>query len=606
MTTRTLWRAIGGRNALSRWSVILPLALLIPLRAADLAQWRSGYVAGYLFALVVGMAAVTPCIAVAKAWYLPATARKPRPVAALVTFFVLGAARVAFTAATEQLLGMPPSRPLPGELVNGGLQGMVILAAVAVWVTTQRQSRQVRERLRAVQDSIESARLLCEVRAEEVLRTLLADVARELQDRLRQQQTDTTELNRVAQAMRDVSEDYVRPLSHRLRDHLPLDLPVTANGPKDRRPAPAPRRRVSVRTFTAHLQAPTPWVVAALTLVVGTGSSARVVGPLPAALLVLALGTVMVLGSWAVGWGMRRAQGHTLALPTLLVGGHAVVASIGVIAGAAVLAWVTGQAAWRITTVASFIFMAVLVSLALTSRRFLDQDEQDLATAVTEESLALEKASAHLTRLRAGAASFMHGSVQAELVATALMIQQRRTPEGLEAQELDTVIAAAFARIASQIDLSGRRTAIAASDHVRSQLGFWSQATGLDWRVDPDCWLRFDQRPDLSTALSRVLAEGITNAIRHGDGTATATIEAAGHECIRITLTSPGFMSRSAGEPAEGLHAHGLGLNTIAQLASQWSLTEEHGTVVLRVILGPPVSVAVLDDRESSSPRPRS
>ena len=174
--TRHWGDAIGGPNAITIWSwvVTLPLALVIGVSGGlilglPLAPWLLAVVATQVILIVP--------LLLARATYLSARPRAPRPVAALITFAILGVLRSLLLVAFAQLMGVTPTDNLVSSwLISGAIYGVVILSAIAIVVDGVRQHRSALLRLDALRASLAQTRALDETRRAELAEVFYAEV----------------------------------------------------------------------------------------------------------------------------------------------------------------------------------------------------------------------------------------------------------------------------------------------------------------------------------------------------------------------------------------------------------------------------------------------
>lgn len=570
MNRRVFAELVGGPHALSVWTWLAPLPLLVALQLFTPGLWNDGNGWIYVLAAVMGQLLVAVAMLVPRFTYLRSKGRGPRPVAALVTFTALGAVRVLGIVATESTFGVPPSRPLGPELVIGSVQGAVVLALVAVWVAARRKARASRQRMLDLQARIRQAADRDQMGIDELLRDLLHEVAIEVAEQV-QPHIDNERDQQAALAIRNVAANFVRPLSHRLAQQT-LDLDAFDRGDAI---APGIKPLGRVREFARHLQPGSPLVATVIMLVVASGTLTRVFGPALMLLTVVTAAPVLYWGSTLAAYLMRRAVGHPVLQLTLLLVGTLMVAAASVLANA--LAWllVTGDVVWFTDTVFTFTFISVITALVATAIHVDRIRRTQLATTLTREALALERSSAQLEGLRMTMSNYLHSSVQSELIATALALQDARGPSA----DPQHALAAAFDRMADDIDGLVSPPTFTPRQQVTSHLEFWASATTLSYSVDPACWTWLDRNPHALEKLLPIISEGLVNAVRHGQAGDIELRLARIDDGISVDITNPGYLAASAAKTV------GLGLARIESSSRASTLTCGHDKVTLHVLI---------------------
>ena len=125
--------------------------------------------------------------------------------------------------------------------------------------------------------------------------------------------------------------------------------------------------------------------------------------------------------------------------------------------------------------------------------------------------------------------------------------------------------------------LHAEDSAVGSRERILDLLSLWSAALAVDLEADDEVWAMLDIDAALREAVVDVLAEGLTNAVRHGSGPSVAVSMRAGTTGIAVDVQSQGHL-RPQGNG-------GLGMQTIASSAQSWSLEERAGVVHLSVTL---------------------
>lgn len=578
MMRRSLAEAIGGPYALSIWSWLLPFPLLLALRLVTPTDFVRNDLGWYLLATIVSQ------IAVAIAMWLPARTllhpghREPRPWAALVTFAVLGVVRVLAISMTETVLGLPLSRPLVPEVIIGALQGVAVLGLIAAWVNTRRRAREIHTQLRQVRSKIAQMREWDLVRTDELLHGLLDEVTLRVLAQSPTEGADEEKRTDTARVLREVAEEFVRPLSHQVGQDWTAVTPPRRTQSQAKGPVPATRQssRLSIlgMDLAAALQPANPVVVTAVMVLLALGTLVRLRGLGTALLIVATAAPVLYAGAWLVRRVMRRPSQRPawrfIALPLC----YLLTALGSVVSNAVATSILTADMFWSTNTIFTFTFIGVIASLVSTVSFIERRDEARLASSIAEESRALEAASIRLQALRIACAQYLHSSVQGELVAAAMSLGRAGTePDARHALER------AFARMERQIEDVARRESRPSRTQVTELLNFWVAAIDLTVDIDPACWSWLDRQPRQVETLTQIMSEALINAVRHGSPGPVCVALAHSASALRLTVSNPGSLRASG--------TAGLGLGTVATMTTSWSLSEAHGTVTLAAEIAP-------------------
>jgi hypothetical protein len=582
MSLAFVLRHLGGPGAISTWSVLLPLPLLLVLRWITLELRDSDQRWQYLLATVIGQVLVGLGAWAAWRTVLRPVGRGSRAFTTVAVFATLGVLRIAGIAAAEVALGVPLSRPLPQEFVVGAIQGVVVLGVIAVCVDAQREYAATRERLLAVRERIRFAESLDQARVREISRRLLDKVATDVVARIEAAAVSPGgDAHSAARALRGVAEDYVRPLSHRIEEEWASALlpELVTRATAEERRSRAQRLRDALREAASVLQPPSPLALTILMALVATPTLIRVYGTSATGVVLATALPVLLTGAWLVRSVMRRAQGRPVVLVITLVGGALATAGASAAVNALAYQAFTGESATFTATIATFTFLAVGLSVFATAFALLDRHQAELTQSVAADAVAGERIVRRLAHLQRAWTRFLHSSVQGELVATALMLQ-RSQPGSIDVERAITEVCG---RVLESVLASAQDESDATRARVESQLAFWHAAADVDTAVDERCWPLLEDRPDLAEAFSRIASEGLTNAVRHGTGEPITLRADLDGTAIDLRISNAGTLGHAlVGTVPRDDPGAGLGLATIARLSTAWSLSADADQVVLR------------------------
>ena len=562
MSERTWWWRIGGPNAVTVWSwwVTLPLGLLTSVYGGLLAGVPLWPWVGAI--LVVHVVLIVPLVLI-RATYLSSRPRRSRPVAAVLTFAALGAVRSLIMVGIAQALGVTNLRVIVFEWpIMGAVSSAFALSIIAIVVDSVREHRAATRRLLALQASLQQFNDLENAR----LADMEAAFLREVEERVLLALEDVRSRNpstgqEAGRSLREVSEAVVRPLSHQLASAEPWAAPVPFTPPESwiRKVDGLLRLMGPVRSLWPTLI----FEASVLPFMVARFGFALALVNFVAASVILYLLAVLV----------RRFWPEHLS-PMLNVVGLAIVyaASLG-IAGVCVsmgfiLLGSDPPQFWTGFVVYPMLALAWSLLDAVLARRTELQEE--LADSLAREAQAADRLRARVASMQQRIAKILHSVVQGELVTSAVSLSRTDDPDAVNA-EISRVSASIVERLhAEEVTTDSR-------ERILDLLSLWSGALDVDVDVDEAVWTALNFDAALREAVIDVLAEGLTNAVRHGSGPAAHVVMRRVPAGVEVAIQSQGYL-RPQG-------ASGLGMQTIATSARSWTLEEHAGVVHLSVTL---------------------
>lgn len=587
-----LWaRGIGGSNALSLWSWLLPLPLALTVMnmfagsvtlagtgSVTLAVQGSGTAIVFLVHVMLGLLGILlrPLITARRSL-------KGRITTAFGTFAFLGACRPLLVTWSAQALNIADlSEDLWARvLINIGA-ALVFLSAIAMLTDSIRGHAVLERRLRAAQAAIESQRGFDENR----LRSIRSDYVTELSERL-----DTvlsarmvTALDRAEASLllRTISDDVVRPMSHHLfHDHTPL--------PTETAPPRPPSRAERTERLTHLIQAAP---LALPMLLFESLISVRLLTEYDVLFLLVqwvAGGAILLLGNAATAWTVRRITSplwRISAMALCYAGTAAIGASVTCLLQAAFgyAPFFYWAAVW------AYPLTALTVAVLRAAERRRRRHEVRLARSLNEQLKLADRAHQKLLHTRRRVARILHTKLQGNLVSSALALVAsggNDPEEDLAQQDVRDILTSAMATAQSEILEEPPEQAGSAASSIQDLLSTWGRVLRLACDIEPGVWALCDEDPARAEAVIEVLSEGFTNAIRHGERnyvlvTMSAhephpTRTAAGTGAIHISISSPGRLRGQIGPS--------LGMTTLRALSREVTLGEDGENVVLRVVL---------------------
>jgi len=520
---------IGGRWAVS-WVTYVVIAfatmVTVPFDAPD---FRGP------FFVVSGAGAAAACAVLLLADVTVLRRRRACPVAVWVIVGVgvaAGAARAAAVIAVADEMGVPAARPSPVIYVGSIVLATVAIVGVALLRDAIARHRAERAALVARLASLdeltgeraELAGAIADAAAAEMM-AVLEDARRGIDVPVGEMSVDDR-LALAADLRRTVDEE-LRPMSHRLY--------AAGRRPELKRPSGLAALAASVRRLVIF-----PFASAIAVVGVTAAFAEYAIGPIVVGLLVWACLRAVVALARHREW-VRRHQ-LPLALGSAAVAAAAAVTILRVVEGEQVVA------GFAIGTALAVVALTVFASLIGT---LIGDDPINarLAEEVDARELEAMLANRELARTSRDLAQYVHGTLQANLLTTALAIEKA-------AQAGDD---AAFA-----LAVADARRALAEAPPTqpddRDLAAALERAASL-WRGFVE--VRVDIQPGIQEAVSRarigdigrIAGEAIANARKHG-GAHVVVIEvlrntdASGELVVRITDDGAG--------PAGGVKGMGL------------------------------------------------
>ena len=350
--------------------------------------------------------------------------------------------------------------------------------------------------------------------------------------------------DRLSDALLDTAAGYVRPESHRLWQE------------RD----PALRRGSIIDLERASLAAPLPivlpFVLWAVVVIPGAALHFGGLRWVPSALaLMIAMVVLYPLGTAAIHRYAPAPRYMRARLIALAVMAAAALANVGTAAvwgshAASTLLWVWSGV--------SIILMTILVSWAQAAIRIEDarlRSLRSLAEKAEFERLALEAATDQMQR---ELALYLHGTVQAGLVASAYSIQDavnRGDTVALESAIADA--RASIARVGQDTGHTAAHDLVALRATINER---WDGAIAINWHLPAT-----EPEPAIVTRIDNVLQECLANATIHGAATEATVRIVVEDDDVIVEVTDDGT-GVGGGKP-------GLGSAVLNEATGgQWSI----------------------------------
>lgn len=577
----TALRAIGGPNAISRWTFVLTtvvffVATLLPTSRDQF----TGDATQRLLLAGAGTAAAFLVLGIAYATVLHPRPRAAHPVAAIAVFALAGIVQASVILELRPQLGLDTIEPVL-LLATRAVAGVLWLSIVAVIVDDVRShAARVDELttrisalgavLRAERDDAERLSVELQEQTLGVLRRTIDQIARRLTGL-----EDGEGASAEAEDLRRLIDEEVRPLSHEL-----LQREVFAEEPVA--PEPLARGRVRLgfimRLAVSTIAAPT-WLAILLPMVLLLLFAVQRIGVVFTVVVsvsyVVVVGVGMVLARRVLDPVLPRLPTWRAAL--IVLGTYEVLAAIAVINN-----WAWGDLSligrwveWPTLFTLPAIWLGIAVrNAAQVQRRDV---EAHLEAVVADYSLITSRRRQRLRHEYQLVGQLLHGNVQSTLLAVSARIDHAAQTTGAErAAMLD----------AAGSDLHDLQARIAAppavvwttQEALDDLTSMWDQLLEIRLHCSPTVLARLDASPSTRTTLIDVVAEALTNAVRHGAArTVDVRIELQGDERLTVMVRDDG-RARPAGVP-------GMGSRLLDAVAIDWALHAGPSGAVLNVAL---------------------
>lgn len=565
---RAWWTALGGRNALSVWSWLLPtiaavaFTVTFEVPAFDYRLWpRIGLVMAVQLLLI-------PLLLVG--YVLLRAQGRPRPWLGIVIFMTLGFARGLAVHALAPFIEPVARDSLAYQLALNATYALLTLPFIAVVVDSIRRYRSLRTQVRDERERWERALAEAEaafaIEYAEYQRKVETEVmARviDLQDEIAARAREAAGAGALAGAdeLRRLSAEVVRPLSHELMLQ-PTAITITAAPFVSAPPRWAIRdvlREASRTPSAGHWGV---WAVMGLLGLVGLS----LYGSVP--LLAMNLGWNLVLFG-LVPAAIARVTGPALArLPVSAAwtASFAQWSALGIVAvlGTTGLMQLTigdGVVFWGVSIL--YVALSCLTVVALAGFRRQWQLEEELNDLLVQQEAMASRLMMRIDRERHELGRVLHGSVQASLTRGAMALDrwgETHDPGALPAvvAEVRTALDAVVRAFEAGEPFNSGLDAV-----VRDRLRLWEGAVQCSWSVEPEAAEVIDGA--LAKAIGDIVGEAVTNAVRHGQADEVVVD-------VRLDDTTVVARVRDNGMGPVGVRRPGAGLGLLARLGLPWTL----------------------------------
>lgn len=556
---------LGGRHALSRWSLLLafPLGVL----AYFATNFFDDPARNALHVAAVVLAQTAAAGVGLLVWWIRRRDRRttPRPLLMLLGFAGIGATRGLLINVFLELLGDPAPYGTGGRVALGVVLGVVGLSLVAVATSLNRASREAQRNLAEAAGRIEQYQRHGEERIRQTESQVLETVRGALEQAIVQVElAGARHPKRAADALERLSTDIIRPLSHDIVQRASL-----AGGGATPGLTPTPSPRHGLAEVLSHSR------------------------PAPVGLSVALLAPVIVL--FFVG-GMGVTPGSIVAVSTIATytvasillkvaveqSPHTHGSVIWNLLGALAVAMITlAQASWMVWwltgSLSVFWFGGVLivaVAVAITlARAHIDwqrSNEQNLAEALRDSSsVAADWAQRSQARLE-HMAHVLHSTIQSELVAQVWQLRRGTTLSSDPVHALQDLMNRLDDLFASPPPAEPEDASVSVARLVQ----LWRSARSIDLVATPEVWDALNRSREGLDRVELVIGEALTNAVRHGGpGLLSVTLKVIDPSQIVVEVTNPGFVSANRSSDDRWSDVS-LGLRRISSASERWELRQ--------------------------------
>lgn len=556
---RWLWERFGEPASLGPAAclVFLPFSLIGPV---ILEPARSGLGPGAALALgIVAQGVLTAVMLGGRALIHRAGTPRSRPWATLAVIEIAVAVRALVLGWITVEAGGATSLELSYRLTAAFLANAGVLAVIALVMSSLAYHRRIAGELRARQAALDelTASMRDRLDREEAdlaqqVRMTVEPLVRDIDAQLTRIAEDGAPSAALTASIRELVDDQLRPLSHRLAGgsgvHRPADLPLTADTTRS--------AGVPVPTHLLIGQVLRPVSASALVMAVLIPQGLRILGPQAGLRFAVVTGFAL-LGLLAALKAILRRVRAPFAVAVVAGGSSYALALLVALDAAQVL----GVAMAPRLELAAWLLGGMLGALAATfvavnAQRDITEGELRRSIAELEVASGILRRRSFLTQRRL--AYVVHGSVQGALHAASMRLSGTDHPDAALIATIRADISSAMAKL----DMRGSPYQFLV-DVLDDIAELWDGTCSVRWSMDHRTVRILAGSPDAATSVAEVARECVANAIRHG-GASEVTIAVTGSgETVLLTATDDG----RGIDPAAAV---GLGTRMLDELCVTW------------------------------------
>ena len=560
------WQRLGESAALSptvAWCYF-PLGLIGPLLLEP--NRLGGSLGSWLLVGLAGQAAIFATLWISRRVIHQRTESHSRPIANLAAILIAIGIRGLLIAWVAQVLTLTDNFDLTYRLSAGLFTQTGFLVAVAVTVSSFSFHRQLATQLWKQQDQLRELNSSMQERLSAIRSDLVAQVRLTIDplieeiDRGLDQVAAGGNPGAIRDSIREIVDDQLRPLSHRLesKDDSDIELPASSLNPlTDWIPLPPnPRLSLLIRPLSASFFIA---LLAASPSLIIHGIIGALVYPLVA--FVLTAPVLLAIRAIVGSWRLPLWMGVTVIF----------------IVTAAVAGVVKVFAAERILTFPSTSLLTTLIggglagtlaaTFAVANERRLST-EQDLRISIDELQIILSVLRQHDFVTRKELSYILHGSVQSALHVAAMRLASQEDPD----VNLMTTIRKDIEDATARLEAPASPDALLI-DTLSDIAELWDGTCLVKWTLDYRTIHRLVDSPVAASCVAEITRECVGNAIRHGHATEIWITISVSED--RITLTS------LDNGKVETEWKPGMGSKMLNEMCLSWSHSlDPNGTLV--------------------------
>lgn len=602
---RAWWIALGGRNAISVWSWLLPTVAAVAFTvsfevpAFDYRLWPR-------VALVMSVQALfVPLLLVGHA--LLRAQSRPRPWLGIAVFVTLGVARGLAIYGLAPYIEPIARDALSYQIALNVTYALLTLPFIAIVVDAVRHYRSLRARVR--DEAVRWERALGEAEAaftreyadyrDKVDTEVMARVIN-LQDEMAARAREAAGAGAVtgADELRRLSAEVVRPLSHELILE-PTSIKVV---PASFVSTPPRWELRDVLRDASREPAAGHWGLCAVMGLLGV-VGLSLYGSIP--LLAMNFGWNLVIFGLlpgAIAHATRRAW-QRMSVARAWAASIAMWSVLGVVAvtsTAGLMRILTGAGTvfWGVAIL--YVILSALTVVALAGFQRQRDLQVELIDILAHQEALASRLMMRIDHERRELGLVLHGSVQASLTRAAMALD--RWGVTLDVNELPDVVAevrtALDAAVSAFEGADTLRNDLEAV--VRDRLRLWSGAVTCSWTVAPDAVRAIDGAA--AKKVGDIVGEAVTNAVRHGRADEVSVGVVLDGSVVVVCVRDNGTGALAVRQP-------GAGLGGLARAGIPWTLDRVGAwtefTVRIPALLGDVLRTQEEEPKSAGAHRPQ-
>jgi signal transduction histidine kinase len=452
-------------------------------------------------------------------WYLLKNSGKPHPWLVLSTFILAPILRGALLGWILYLFGGSSSISVGSRISSSFMTNFLSLLITALVVTNSRALDRDRAELFQLRDNLNQTQSQISTQIQERNEAALHQVKSTLKDQL--QRLESANQTETLRQLEHLANDVVRPLSHELAASVPHWSP---------RQQDDVHTKVSMSAVVHELTKKGAF----LPLLTGLVTSAVVIPasltPLPdqaiklAAITALGIPLVFFITNFALD-RLQPRKTFQRSLATFIAITATASALPAVCAGLAV--GDSRGVAYAFAGTALVGFIAILLAVI----RVVLTEQRVIADEIRESGAQLKASLVRLNQLQwfhqRALARALHGAMQSAVHAAAMQLDQ-----GLREGEVPgSLIDDLRSQLIHEVNVlsASSPTNVMLQEVVTRIVTLWSRIITIDVHANDEVHAAVDTDPVLCSAVSEILAEAVSNSIRHGHATT-----------LSVSLTLPG------------------------------------------------------------------